>query len=219
MSKSLELFKTQIINIEEIAPNYFVIDLDYNKEYIAGQVVAITTSDEIEPRLYSIAGSFASNSIRILFDLHEDGMLTPVLSSLSIGSVLKVSNPFGRFLGNDEPAWWIATGTGIAPYIAMSQQFNTSNKQLIYGARKLDGFLYDSFFKAKLGQKYIRCCTTESGAGVYGDRLTKWLEQQTDLPLDIKYYLCGNPEMVVDVRDLLVSKGVNFKNIISEIYF
>lgn len=219
MSKSLDLFKTQITNIEEIAPNYFVIDLEYNKEYIAGQVVAITTSDEIEPRLYSIAGSFASNSIRILFDLHKDGMLTPVLSSLSIGSVLKVSKPFGRFLGNDEPAWWIATGTGIAPYIAMSQQFRTDNKQLIYGARKLDGFLYDTFFKAKLGEKYIRCCTTESGDGVYGDRLTKWLEQQTELPLDIKYYLCGNPEMVVDVRDLLVSKGVNFKNIISEIYF
>ena len=54
---------------------------------------------------------------------------------------------------------------------------------------------------------------------VYFGRLTNWLKEQKELPLDIKYYLCGNPEMVVEVRDILVSKGISFNNIISEIYF
>jgi ferredoxin--NADP+ reductase len=36
---------------------------------------------------------------------------------------------------------------------------------------------------------------------------------------DVKYYLCGKALMVVEVRDLLIEKGVDYANIIAEIYF
>ena len=185
MSKSLELFETPIIQIKEITSNHFVIDLEYHHQYIAGQVVALTTSVDVEPRLYSIAGSFGANSIRILFDVHQDGMVTPVLATLTKGSMLKVSKPFGRFIGTNEPAWWIATGTGVAPYISMCQQLTIENKKLIHGARTLTGFLFNDFFKERLGNNYVRCCTSEMGEGIYPNRLTVWLKEQTNLPLDI----------------------------------
>lgn len=35
----------------------------------------------------------------------------------------------------------------------------------------------------------------------------------------LKYYLCGSADMVVEARDILISKGIPFGNIISEIYF
>ncbi len=219
MSKSQELFEREIVGIEEISPNFYIIDLKFEFEFTAGQVVAITTSKELEPRLYSIAGSFNRGTIRILFDIHKEGALTPILAERKVGTTINVSKPFGRFLGSDDAAWLIATGTGIAPYMAMCQKLNTSNKVIIHGARKRDGFLFESFFDSILKENYIRCCSTESGDGIYNGRLTKWLTNQENLPLDIKYYLCGNPEMVVEVRDILVNKGVDYKNIISEIYF
>ena len=33
------------------------------------------------------------------------------------------------------------------------------------------------------------------------------------------YYLCGSADMVVEVRDILIGKGIPFGHIISEIYF
>jgi ferredoxin--NADP+ reductase len=35
----------------------------------------------------------------------------------------------------------------------------------------------------------------------------------------VNYYLCGKALMVVEVRDLLISRGIPFENILSEIYF
>ena len=35
----------------------------------------------------------------------------------------------------------------------------------------------------------------------------------------LKYYLCGSAEMVVEIRDILIEKGIPFDRIISEIYF
>jgi ferredoxin--NADP+ reductase len=37
--------------------------------------------------------------------------------------------------------------------------------------------------------------------------------------MDQKYYLCGSAEMVVESREILISKGIPFNNIVAEIYF
>jgi ferredoxin--NADP+ reductase len=42
---------------------------------------------------------------------------------------------------------------------------------------------------------------------------------QSNLPLNYKYYLCGSAEMVVDVRDILIAKGIPYEQIFAEIYF
>jgi len=36
---------------------------------------------------------------------------------------------------------------------------------------------------------------------------------------DVMYYLCGKALMVVEVRDLLIEKGVRYENMLAEIYF
>ncbi len=75
------------------------------------------------------------------------------------------------------------------------------------------------FLKQKLGERYLRFCTTESNSEINCGRITNFLET-TDLIIpERKYYLCGSPEMVVEVRDILLNKGVPFENIIAEIYF
>lgn len=54
-------------------------------------------------------------------------------------------------------------------------------------------------------------------------RITENIEllysQMDTLPRNYMYYLCGGGMMVIDVRDLLIEKGIPFGNILSEIYF
>jgi ferredoxin-NADP reductase len=54
--------------------------------------------------------------------------------------------------------------------------------------------------------------------GFYEGRLTEYIIRE---PIDVhrKYFVCGSSEMVVQVRDLLIGRGVDYDHIIVEIYF
>jgi len=182
-------------------------------------VIALAIDQEHDPRLYSIASGTNDVGFSILFDIIDEGFLTPKLIELKPGDTVYVSEPFGKFIPENNDMWWLATGTGIAPFISMIKSGIKLPEKLIHGSRTLDHFLFQDLFKEYLGDKYLRFCTTEASPEVYSGRMTEWLKNQTDLPKDIKYYLCGNPNMVVEVRDLILSKEVDFNNIMAEIYF
>ncbi|NOR73559.1 MAG: oxidoreductase, partial [Draconibacterium sp.] len=148
----------------------------------------------------------------------EDGFLTPKLAGMIPGEKILISKPYGSFLGTTEPAWWIATGTGIAPFYSMFQSGNFENKKLIHGAGYLNQFYFEDELEWAMNDNYVRCCSRESSCDVIPGRVTEYLQTISDFP-DIKYYLCGKALMVVEVRDLLIEKGVPFENILAEIYF
>jgi ferredoxin-NADP reductase len=95
------------------------------------------------------------------------------------------------------------------------------NKKLIHGARTSGEFWFSGLFFNKMEENYLRFATRENAPvpGIYNGRITAWLNHQKNLPKNIKYYLCGNAIMVVEVRDILLSKGIAYDNIVSEIYF
>ena len=117
------------------------------------------------------------------------------------------------------PAYWIASGTGIAPFYSMFKSGIGNNKTLIHGGRDKDSFYFEKEFIPFFNNKYIRCCSKECAEGLYNGRITQFLAEETYLPPDQKYYLCGSAEMVVEVRDILISRKIPFPNIVAEIYF
>ena len=217
--KQKPLFPTKILSNNEIAPGIFTLEAEKKFDFTPGQVVAVALNHDEEPRLYSIASGHQKKHIRLLFDINPGGLLTPRLSQLLPGEEILMSEPFGRFLGSPEPAWWIATGTGIAPFVSMAESGLFNNKTLLHGARKPSDFWFSDLFAEQMGEHYLRFATREGGPGVMDGRLSHWLNIQTNLPTNIKYYLCGNANMVIEVRDILVNKGVPFENVIAEIYF
>jgi ferredoxin/flavodoxin---NADP+ reductase len=203
----------------EIAPEAFVLSFPRSFDFIPGQVVAIGTDLVAEPRLYSISSGNQLDEIWILYTVNPDGLLTPELAKLSKGNTIYVSEPFGRFTGNDDPAIWIATGTGIAPFASMFFSSPSNNKILIQGNRNLPGLYFYDEFSAKLGPNYHPCCSREEVEGCYHGRVTEFLQTFSIPDLSIPFYLCGSAEMVVDVRDILIEKGVPYDKILAEIFF
>lgn len=217
--KDIELLAQTITGNEEISPGVFVISVKRMHNFIPGQVVKIGLDHEVPPRIYSICSGNQEDELRILFNIKEDGYLTPKLSSFIPGDEILVSKPYGGFIGVDEPAFWIATGTGVAPFYSMLQSGQKENKTLIHGARFLNQFYFEDDMKWMLGKDYIRCCSQEKSCDVFPGRVSDYLQTLTEFPIDCKYYLCGKALMVVEVRDLLIEKGVPYENIIAEIYF
>jgi ferredoxin--NADP+ reductase len=215
--RSLQLVK--VISNIEISPGVFHISWKRNFDFIPGQVVKIAIDHSQPPRIYSICSGNQDEKISVLFNIKEDGFLTPRLAVAQEGDKLLVSDPYGSFHCDDGPACWIATGTGIAPFYSMLNSGFSGQKTVIHGARHINQFYFEEEFKNAFGSNYIKCCSGEPSSDFFNGHVTRYLLGQNRFPKDFKYYLCGKSSMVVDVRDLLISKGISYNNIFSEIYF
>ncbi len=219
MKTKLKLIKVKVLRQKEISPGVFVLSFQRPWDFTAGQVIGISGTETEEARLYSIASGELDEEVDILYNINPEGKLTPWMAQLNTADNLWVSEPFGSFTGSGEPAWWIASGTGIAPFISMLRTGLHKNKKLLHGGRNLNSFYFNEMLEPVLQDNYIKCCSRENGDGIYHGRITQYLREHSSLPLDQKYYLCGSAEMVVDARDILIEKGIPFDNIVSEIYF
>jgi ferredoxin/flavodoxin---NADP+ reductase len=211
--------RVKVESIREIAAGVYILEFQRFFEFEAGQTVSIALDGSEEPRMYSIASGEHDVHIQVLFNVVSDGHLTPGLSRIKAGDYFWSSSGFGKFTGTDGEAWWIAQGTGIAPFASMFCSGQIKGKTLIHGGRFSDSFYYSNQFEPILNENYIRCCSRDSIPGVFQGRVTDYLNSLLLLPPEPLYYLCGSSEMVVETRDILIKKGVPFRQIIAEIYF
>jgi ferredoxin--NADP+ reductase len=220
----ISLRPVTISAIWAIAPNAFVISFPRWFEFEAGQVVGIGLHAEDDARIYSIASGMHEQEAEILFDIKPEGYLTPKLADCKPGDTIFVSEPFGSFLGTKEAAWWIAAGTGIAPYRSMLRSGFGAGKWMIHGSRSKDNFYFSEEFSAAMGHHYVRCLSKPeeelpSDFQAFKGRVTDFLGTFDLLEKSLQYYLCGSAEMVIDCRELLLEKKVPYGNILAEVYF
>ncbi len=214
----IELFETKITRIDNLGENAFVYYFKRFFNFHSGQVVAISLQKDEPPRLYSIASEPENDEVAILFKVKPDGFLTPRLAEVEVGGEILVSRPFGAFYGTENSDYWIAAGTGIAPFISMQKNGLAAHKTLIHGGRAENSFYYASLFANDKSLKYIPCSSTTEKEGFYNGRLTEYLKTE-HLDMDQSFFVCGSSEMVVQVRDILIDRGVDYDKIIAEIYF
>lgn len=214
-----ELIQVTLTGNQEISSGVHLISWKRTHDFQPGQVVKITVNQAIPPRIYSICSGNDEPEISVLFNIKEDGILTPQLSGVTPGMKIWTTGPFGSFTDGKKPAWWITAGTGIAPFYSMFRSGISENKTLIHGVSRLNHFYFEDELEWAMGERYIRCCSQEQSCNTYPGRITKYLNEINDLPANINYYLCGKALMVVEVRDLLIAKGIPYENILAEIYF
>lgn len=210
--------KQTVLRNDEISPGVFWLSVERRHGFKPGQTVKVGLGDDLPPRIYSICSGNRDGELGILFNIKEGGALTPRLAKLVPGDDVWVSEPGGSFIGTPNPAIWIATGTGIAPFYSMLRSGMAGNKILLHGVRYANQFYFEEEWKSALGEDYHRFCSGEDGDGIRRGRVDQYLELH-DLPKDRKYYICGQAGMCVEVRDLLIAKGVPFTSIVVEIYF
>jgi ferredoxin--NADP+ reductase len=214
------LNKNSITGNKEIAPGVFLLSFEKQYDFIPGQIIALTLdANDHEPRLYSICSGTGEHVISILYNIIPEGKITGRLSTLKKGDYVYTSNPYGRFTISQGKAFCIASGTGIAPFISLIRSVPGFGGYLIHGGRDESSFYFSDELAGILGKKYIKCSSTIDKKGYYSGRLTSFLINTEDLPEDYRYYLCGRAEMVVEARDILISRGIPYNMIESEIYF
>ncbi|MEM8736333.1 MAG: ferredoxin--NADP reductase, partial [Planctomycetota bacterium] len=161
--------------------------------------------------------------------LVEDGRLTPHLWKMDEGSTIDVSTrAAGSFTLKHCPdastLWLIATGTGLAPYIAMLRREEAWSRYericVVHGVRFANDLAYQpemAEYKSAHGERfeYVPVVSREDTPESLEGRITTCiengsLEERAGIPFtaDSCVMMCGNPDMLNEVEDLLGNRGI-----------
>lgn len=216
------LYPRRVLSNRELGPAVHLLRFERDRDaFVPGQIVAVRVGPVVEPRLYSLVNAEKAAAFEILFEVRPEGALTPCLRDCVAGSMLEVSSPLGGFTDRPGPAWWIAGGTGIAPFWSMVRSGQGAQKTLLHAASATNGFYGAEDFAARQGLRYIRCCSRATGEDpdIFPGRVTQWLKEHPAPPQGCPVMICGSAGFVVAVRETLLNRGIAPENLQAEIYF
>lgn len=205
-------------------------------KFTAGQFarIGLKVGDELVVRAYSVVSSPFDETLEFFSIVVPDGAFTSNLQHLQIGDELYLEKiPYGfltlaRYqLPLPQDLWLLATGTGLAPFISMLQDFETWSKYkhiyLVYSVRTVSELAYveriqdiaQTFGEGHSGFKFIPIVTRDPHAALH-ERLPVLiengeLEQTAGLQFNTEtshIMLCGNPQMVEDTKEALKARGL-----------
>lgn len=184
-------------------------------------------NDQHVHRPYSVASPHGQ-VLEFYIVLVEDGELTPRLWQLDPGGTIHVSQkPAGSFTLEKVPEcrelWLVATGTGLAPYVAMLRTEKPWQRfekiVVVHGVRFVSDLSYAEEmlqFEKLHGERfaYVPTATRDSDPRALHGRIPQLLasgelEEKAGTTLSRErscIMLCGNPAMLDDMEQSLASR-------------
>lgn len=208
-----------------------VLDADVDP-FIAGQFtkLGLEIEGKIIQRAYSFVNPPNSKYLEIYATRVADGLLSPRLHALEPGETVLITKEANGFFTLDEipsgdDLWMLSTGTAIGPFLSILQQDEVWRRfrkvVLVHAVRFSADLSYQgeiNALKQKRSDQIIvqPFVSREPKAGALSGRITHaledgLLERVVGLNLSAEksqVMLCGNPQMVKDVRAILLEKGL-----------
>ncbi len=219
---------------KKIALTHDVLELHFSKpnelSFKAGQFLQFQVPDaeKMLLRSYSIASTPTDTTLEFCIKILPGGKASTLFANAIEGDEFQVRGPRGLFVNTeDAPLYCIATGAGIAPVMGIIQdelknKKNNNEIKLLFGVRdEQDMFWQHRFAELKQNFPNFDYSLTLSQPKLDGNwnglrgRVTDHIP--TNL-LTHRFFLCGSPQMVKDVRDLLIKNGVEAKQIHFEVF-
>ena len=215
-------YTTELLKRSWLSKKAFEIELSRPSDFtfIPGQRIRFIY--ESNERDYSLISTPEDATLLLCVRNIKCGIFSPILSSAKIGTRFHFVGPHGyfSFRPSSRPPIFVATGTGIAPFVSMACS-EISGFTLIHGVHLPEDLYYASIFRSKTKQ-YIPCltgppCKPSWLKDFFSGRVTDYLEIR--LPFNAyDFYLCGRSDMIRDVT-LLVDDKFHGSYIYSEIFF
>ncbi len=199
----------------------YTFSVDEPLNFIPGQFVMLKQphAEQKFARAFSIVGTPGTRELTFLMKHFDDGHISGYLASAERGAMIEASLPLGRFTLNpaDETRVFIASGTGIAPIISFLK--NGAIAQTLFGVRS-EADLFWTEHLPPAPDTHITLSQpspNQTWTGLIG-RVTAHLPALIAENKNAAWYVCGNPEMVRDVRALLLAANCEPANIHFEVY-
>ena len=173
MKTKAENYASELIERRWLSNKSFEITLTKPKsfEYLPGQWIRLIHGP-VE-RDYSLVSAPTDPNLALCIRNIEGGILSPGLSNAPVGSRFNFSGPHGYFTFRPSirPAVFVATGTGLAPFVSMARS-GVTGFILLHGVNSAENHYYASVFKST-AKRYVPCIsetTKLSGEQFSGSR-------------------------------------------------
>lgn len=197
--------------------------------FVAGQWVNVRIQNpdgsEWAKAAYSLAQAPASGTRQIELGIKLEGDFTKRLAALAPGDTVDVQGPWGVFTLVPSAARHvlIAGGIGITPFVSMAREAAVTGQDIavLYSTRTAEEAAYLDELKelAAIRPNITLICTCTRGvpAGWSGEE-----GRITDALLDrvakdgARYLLCGPDDFMAAIREMLLARGVDPKQVKQE---
>jgi len=192
----------------------------YHENFYPGQYISIVSDQPSIYREYSIASGTTEPYFSFLIRQVPGGKITQFLSHLQPQETITTSLPVGNFrpgfAQKNGDFIFIATGTGIAPFVSYLKSYpNRPPRQILYGVRYLtEAIVLPELKKHCPTQLAI---SREKIAGHHYGHVTDLLDRLSK-DSNIHYYLCGLQNMIQEVTSWLKQHGVSTTQIHQDNY-
>ena len=176
--------------------------------YIPGQFLRLVM-DGYE-RDYTMVSTPDAETIDFCIAMVDGGRFSSDIQKADIDATFQLTGPHGHFVfqGPANPAVFVATGTGVAPFVAFCRS-GVDTGLLLHGVGTPDRLIYRDILQSALGD-YVPCISRSSENvgrpdNAFPGRVTHYLEQQLK-PGTYDFYLCGRGAMIRDATALIDEK-------------
>lgn len=199
--------------------------------------IGLQVNGQLVWRAFSFVSAPHERQLEFVAVLIPDGLFTSRLRELQPGDALWIEHENYGFLTADRfidgrDLWMLATGTGIGPYLSMLRDDKVWRQFrrifLVHGVRFEAELVYREELERMQSVKaehraelYLPCCLTRAGAcepyrhRIEGRITTAWdsgeLEKVAGTTIAAecsRVMLCGNPQMIEDMRARLHARGM-----------
>lgn len=223
-------FSTPIIAKKML--NDYVLEVRFAKPegfvYQAGQFLQLLVPGETTetPRSYSLSSTPTDNYLEFGIKLYENGIGSQYINQAAVGDVVHLKGPFGRFVNpHTDPIVGVATGVGLVPIMGIVRdellnKKNTVPIKVIFGVRsEVDLFWLEEL--QALANDYANFTfkiTLSQPSEAWGKLRGRVTEHLTHTDSLTRYFICGSPEMVKDVKTKLTGLGAAASQLHFEIF-
>jgi len=214
----------------------WIIGISFEEEvsFLPGQFVSLKVNEEGLRRSYSVASLPDGKKIELLIDVSPMGVGSQYVLGLKVGETVEILGFLGKFVVGEEEIkeqrelLFVGTGSGIAPLKPMIEDLLINKKykekiDLFWGMR-FETDLYWIGEMDRLQREYdnfhFKIVLSKPGEDWPGERghVGDVIEKKSINGKENNAYLCGNPEMISEVKEILVNNGVPDGQILYERY-
>ena len=205
-----------------LTKNAFEIELTRppSLEFKAGQTICFV--HESMQRYYSLLSTPDDATLALCVYYVPRGNFSPVLAKAQIGTPFSVTGPHGYFTFNrsERTPVFVATGTGIAPFVSMGRS-GVTDFIILHEVEFAEDLYYQDLFN-KIASNFVPCLLETSSAdpwppGTFHGNAAGFLKKNL-APTVYDFYLCGEREMIRGVT-LLVDARFAGSRVYTEVFY
>jgi len=202
-----KMMKTELLARRQLSENTFELTLSRPDAFHFESGQRICFHHETIEREYSLTSTTEDARLQLCVRQVTSGRFSSFLSSVEMGKHLYFTGPHGYFTfhPSQRPPVFVATGTGLAPFLSMTRS-GVRGYSILHGVSSIEDLYYREVWESDAAQ-YVPCLSGGvEGIGAvdnaFPGRVTDYVKSTLKRrPYD--FYLCGRGEMIRDLIHLV----------------